>query len=321
MHYKTTDNLQQFSYGFMLNLPFSYSDASGANVNADGDTWEIRIVKPDGRVVTKTSSLEFPEGNTSATISMLVAPYDLDVKGTYRYQVTKTSDGSRISAQVGTFEVNPSLPVGEFLEFPSISPNANYFPMFGALGEIVQSPLQYDSADGVLLLNGAPVGTGGGGGGGAVSAKQSMPIVCGSRFTPIPAGTNVMSMAVPFDFQLSGVMAYLTEPATSGTFIVDVNINGVSILSSKLRIDATEKTSRTAAVPVVISHSALQAGAEISIDIDNAANGTASGLIVTLIGSPSYIAPDTNPPSIPDFTLSVVDTNKIKVDWTASTDS
>ena len=48
----------------------------------------------------------------------------------------------------------------------------------------------------------------------------------------------------------------------------DINENGTSLLSTKLSIDASEKTSTTAAVPAVISDSVLLDDAEITIDID-----------------------------------------------------
>jgi hypothetical protein len=57
----------------------------------------------------------------------------------------------------------------------------------------------------------------------------------------------------------------------------------VSILSTKLTIDASEKTSLTALTPAVISDPDLADDAEITIDID--VSGTnAKGLKVILIG-------------------------------------
>jgi hypothetical protein len=50
--------------------------------------------------------------------------------------------------------------------------------------------------------------------------------------------------------------------------IVDINEAGTSVLSTKLSIDASEKTSTTAATAAVISDSALADDAEITIDID-----------------------------------------------------
>ena len=78
----------------------------------------------------------------------------------------------------------------------------------------------------------------------------------------------------------------LNTAQTSGSvFTVDINENGSSILSTKLTIDNTEKTSTTASTSAVISDSSLADDAEITIDIDQVGDGTAKGLKVTLIGT------------------------------------
>ena len=85
---------------------------------------------------------------------------------------------------------------------------------------------------------------------------------------------------------VTGVRASLSTAQTSGSiFTVDINEGGTSILSTKLTIDNTEKTSTTAATAAVISDSALADDAEITIDIDQIGDGTAKGLKVTLIGT------------------------------------
>jgi hypothetical protein len=66
---------------------------------------------------------------------------------------------------------------------------------------------------------------------------------------------------------------------------VDINEGGASILSTKITIDATEKTSYTAAVPVVISDTSLAFNAEMTVDIDGVdSGGVAAGLKIMLIG-------------------------------------
>lgn len=112
-----------------------------------------------------------------------------------------------------------------------------------------------------------------------------MSLPCSDRVTPIPTATNVMSRILPTGFYLAKVVAYLTFQTTTGTFTVDVKLNGTSIFSTLLTIDAGEKSSLTAAVPAVISTSSLTSGAELTIDVTDDADGTASGLIVDLIGS------------------------------------
>ena len=84
---------------------------------------------------------------------------------------------------------------------------------------------------------------------------------------------------------LNQVRASLSTAQSSGSiFTVDINDGGTSVLSTKLTIDNTEKTSTTAATPAVISDSTLAANAEITIDIDQVGDGTAKGLKVILSG-------------------------------------
>jgi len=73
--------------------------------------------------------------------------------------------------------------------------------------------------------------------------------------------------------------------SSKSIFTVDINDGGTTILSTKLTIDNTEKTSTTAETPAVISDTALADDAEITIDIDQVGDGTAKGLKVVLIGT------------------------------------
>lgn len=114
-------------------------------------------------------------------------------------------------------------------------------------------------------------------------------IVClGDETTPIAVGTNKVVFRLPYGFVLSAVRASLTTAqATSGAgglVTVDINENGASILSTKLTIDNTEKTSTTAATAAVISDVNLADDAELSFDVDQVGDGTATGLKVYLIG-------------------------------------
>ena len=104
--------------------------------------------------------------------------------------------------------------------------------------------------------------------------------------TALTTGTAKVTFRTPSAFTLTGVRASLTTAQSSGSiFTVDVNQNGSSVLSTKLTIDNTEKTSVTAATPPVISTSAITDDAEITIDIDQIGDGTATGLKITLIGT------------------------------------
>lgn len=114
---------------------------------------------------------------------------------------------------------------------------------------------------------------------------ESLIIAVSDESTALTTGTSKVTFRMPYAFTLSSVKASLSTAQTSGSiFTVDINEGGSSILSTKLTIDNTEKTSVTAAGAAVISDSALAADAEITIDIDQVGDGTAKGLKVTLIG-------------------------------------
>jgi len=122
----------------------------------------------------------------------------------------------------------------------------------------------------------------------APAADQCIAVACSDEATALTAGTGKVTFRMPYAMTLTDVRASLTTAQASGSvFTVDVNEAGASILSTKLTIDNTEKTSTTATAAAVISDTALSDDAEITIDIDQIGDGTAKGLKVYLIGTPA----------------------------------
>lgn len=120
---------------------------------------------------------------------------------------------------------------------------------------------------------------------GSGGSTQCIPIACSDEVTALTAGTAKVTFRMPYAFTLTKVRASLTTAQSSGSiFTVDVNEYGTSILSTKITIDNTEKTSTTAAAQPVIADANLSDDSEITIDIDQIGNGTATGLKVYLIG-------------------------------------
>jgi hypothetical protein len=114
---------------------------------------------------------------------------------------------------------------------------------------------------------------------------ENIIIAASDETTALTTGTGKVTFRMPYAMTLTDVRASLTTAQSSGSiFTVDVNEGGTTILSTKLTIDNTEKTSTTAATPRVISDTALADDAEITVDIDQIGDGTAKGLKVTLIG-------------------------------------
>ncbi len=113
-------------------------------------------------------------------------------------------------------------------------------------------------------------------------------IAVSDETTALTTGTNKVRFRMPQAITLTAVRAAVNTAPTGSTLVVDINEGDtpVSVLSTKLSIDATEKTSTTAASAAVISDTALANDAEISIDIDQVgATVAGAGLKVWLIGT------------------------------------
>lgn len=116
--------------------------------------------------------------------------------------------------------------------------------------------------------------------------KREVSIAASDETTALAVATGVATFRVFGKFYVTSVKASLTTaPTTSGTTTIDINEGGTTILSTKLTIDTTEKTTETAATAAVISDDTLADDSEITIDIDAiSGGGTEAGLKVYLIG-------------------------------------
>lgn len=110
-------------------------------------------------------------------------------------------------------------------------------------------------------------------------APETIIIAVGDETTAITTGTAKITWRMPFAMTVTAVRASLTTASSSGIPTFDINEAGTTILSTKLTIDATEKTSTTAAAAAVISDAALADDAEMSIDVDVAGTGAAGAKI------------------------------------------
>lgn len=111
-------------------------------------------------------------------------------------------------------------------------------------------------------------------------------VACSDEVSALTTGVAKATFRMPHAMTLTAVRASVTTAPTGSALTVDINENGTSVLSTKLTIDATEKTSTTAATPAVISDSALADDAEITVDIDAVGSTIAgAGLKVWLIGT------------------------------------
>jgi len=119
-----------------------------------------------------------------------------------------------------------------------------------------------------------------------ISVKDQVIIVaCSDEITALETGTGKVELNMPVAFEVTGVGASLTTAQTSGDIItVDINDDSISILSTKITIDNTEKTSATAATAPVISSSTIAAGSVVTFDLDQIGDSTAKGLKAWLVG-------------------------------------
>lgn len=115
------------------------------------------------------------------------------------------------------------------------------------------------------------------------SLTGSAPVIAATNFTGVPCeigislgaedgdlavATSVVTFRMPYAMTLTSVRANVVTAPTGSVATFDINETGSTILSTKITIDATEKTSQTAATAPVISDSALADDAEMTIDVD-----------------------------------------------------
>ena len=122
------------------------------------------------------------------------------------------------------------------------------------------------------------------------SAKTEMiAIALGDESTVLATASTtvpVVTYHMPYAFTLTDVKVGLTVAGTgAGLVTIDVHEAGTTVLSTKVTVDATEKTSGTATTAMVISDSALAVDSliEIFVDVIDTDN-VASGAKVYLIG-------------------------------------
>jgi hypothetical protein len=112
-------------------------------------------------------------------------------------------------------------------------------------------------------------------------------VACSDETSLLTTGFAKVTFRTPIAFRLTGVSASLNIATSGSNIIVDINNNSNSVLSTKLSIDTTEKTSLTAASQAVIdtNFNNFSRDAEITIDIDQIGTTFAGrGLKTTLLG-------------------------------------
>lgn len=120
-----------------------------------------------------------------------------------------------------------------------------------------------------------------------VGSPVEIQLAASDETSDLTTGTGKLTFRAPHAMTLTEVRASVTTAPTGAAIIVDIHDGGTSIMTTdKLSIDATEKTSTTAATAAVLTDTAIADDAEITIDIDQIGSTIAgAGLKITLIGT------------------------------------
>lgn len=121
--------------------------------------------------------------------------------------------------------------------------------------------------------------------------KSTRPIIVAltDEDTVLPTASDTVPLVtfrMPYKMKLLEVRASLTVAGTGAALVtVDIHESGTTVLSTKITIDAGEKTSTTAVTDSVISDDSLADDAEIQVFLDVLdTDNVATGLKVMLIG-------------------------------------
>jgi len=122
-----------------------------------------------------------------------------------------------------------------------------------------------------------------------VQQMQSIIVALSAETGDLETGTSVTQFRMPYAFNLTELPRASVSTAPAGSVItVDINAGAstpATILSTKLTIDASEKTSVTASTPCVLSSTTLANDDIVTFDIDGVGSSTAGvGLKCELIG-------------------------------------
>lgn len=120
---------------------------------------------------------------------------------------------------------------------------------------------------------------------GIINKTNIIQVAASDETSNLTTGTAKVTFRMAYAMTLTAVRASLSTAQTSGTLVtVDINLNGTSVLGTKLTFDNGQKTTTTATTPATITTSALTDDGEITIDIDAIGLAGAKGLKITLIG-------------------------------------
>jgi len=118
------------------------------------------------------------------------------------------------------------------------------------------------------------------------SLVRSLTLAASDETSDLTTGDNKVTFRAPFPMTLPATplprISVQTAPV-GADILVDIEEGGSTILSTKLRIDAGDKSSKDSGTPCVVSDASIADDAEITVNIDQIGSSTAGkGLKLTL---------------------------------------
>lgn len=254
--------------------------ASGATVSAGDQVLCLVDASAAGNEATVGANWNIISASGGGGAEELDDLTDVDTSG--------VSDGDVLAYDNGTSTWKPATAGTGDVTGPASSTDNDIATFDSTTGKIIQDSGVVISTDGAFTANSdakvpteKAVKTYADG----LKLTESMGIAVSDESTNLATGTSKVTFRMPYAFTLTEVRANVNTAPTGSTIIVDINEGGSTILSTKLSIDASEKTSTTAASAAVISDASLADDAELTIDIDQVGSSTpGKGLKVWLIG-------------------------------------
>jgi hypothetical protein len=268
----------------------------GAGGSMTGGTWnDLAINTKDADTIGLTFSaptFSVPESR-NYDISAVVGFEDADSVYLRLYNITDAVAVAGLYSPAGRFDTagititaqalgRVALLTGKSYKFQAFCADtratdgqggANSGPGFGSIS-LTHAAIRLD----------VPTAGAAGPAGAAGSQNADFGAFVGDETTTLTTGTGKSSFRVPRAVTLTQITGSLTTASSSGTVTVDVNVNGASILSTKLTLDAGDTWSLDSAVAAVISNTSLAVGDLVAIDIDGAGTA-ATGLKVYFSGT------------------------------------